>query len=77
MDPRVRSSLHKRRPSDGENDLSTKVTMAFVATIIAMASPVLPAGNGNRDDERSYKSAQYCIPQLDELSSAISVYCRE
>jgi hypothetical protein len=56
--------------------MSTKVTMALVAAIIAMASPALPASSGNRDSEHSYKSAQYCIPQLDELPGTTSIYCR-
>jgi hypothetical protein len=52
-----------------------KVTMAFVAAIIALASPALAAGNGNRDNELTYKLAQYCVPQHDELPGMTKVYC--
>ena len=55
--------------------MSTKVTMAFVAVVIALALPALAGGNGNRDNEYTYKSAQYCIPQLDELPGTTRVYC--
>jgi hypothetical protein len=56
--------------------MSTKVTTALVAAVIAMALPALAAGNANRDNEHGYKSAQYCMPQLDELPGTTSVYCR-
>jgi len=52
--------------------MSTKITMVFVVAVIALASPALAAGNGNRDNE--YKSAQYCVPQ-DDIPGAPSVYC--
>jgi hypothetical protein len=55
--------------------MSTKVRMAFVPIIIALAVPALAAGNGNRDNESTYKSAQYCIPQFDELPGTTRVYC--
>jgi hypothetical protein len=44
--------------------MSTKVTMAFVPIIIALAVPALAAGNGNRDNESTYKSAQYAYRNL-------------
>ena len=55
--------------------MSTKIRMAFVPIIIALAVPALAAGNGNRDNESTYKSAQYCIPQFDELPGTTRVYC--
>jgi hypothetical protein len=55
--------------------MSTKITMALVATIVALALPALAAGNGKRDDEYTYKLAQYCIPQLDELPGTTRVFC--
>ena len=55
--------------------MSTNVTMAFVAAIIALAFPALAAGNGNRDTAYSNKTAQYCIPQLDELPGTTRLYC--
>lgn len=55
--------------------MSTKVTMPFVAAIIALAFPAFGAGNSNRDNEHTSKSAQYCIPQFDELPATTRVYC--
>ena len=45
--------------------MPTKVAMAFVAAVIALAFPALAAGNFNREKQHNYESAQYCIPQLD------------
>jgi hypothetical protein len=44
--------------------MSTKITMALAAVVIACASPALAADNGTRDSEYTFKSAQYCIPQF-------------
>jgi hypothetical protein len=55
--------------------MSTKVAIAFVAAIVALALPALATGNGNRDNEHTYKLAQYCAPQHDELPGATKVYC--
>jgi hypothetical protein len=55
--------------------MSTKVAMAFVAAVIALALPALAAGDGKRDNEYTYKLAQYCIPQLDELPGTTRVFC--
>ena len=55
--------------------MSTKITMALVAAVIACASPALAGGNGNRDIEYTYKNAQFCIPQLDELPGTTRLYC--
>jgi hypothetical protein len=55
--------------------MSTKVTMAFVAAIIALAFPTLVAGNDNRENQHPYRSAQYCIPQLDDLPGTTRLYC--
>jgi hypothetical protein len=55
--------------------MSTKITMALVAAVIACASPALAEGNGNRDTEYTYKTAQFCIPQLDELPGTTRLYC--
>jgi hypothetical protein len=55
--------------------MSTKITMALVAAVIVCASPALAEGNGNRDTEYTYKTAQYCIPQLDELPGTTRLYC--
>ena len=51
--------------------MSTKV----IAAIIALAFLALGAGNGNRDNEYTYKFAQYCIPQFDEPPGTTKVYC--
>ena len=55
--------------------MSTKITMAFVAAVITFASSALAAGTGDRDDQYTCKSAQYCIPQLDEPPGTTRVYC--
>jgi hypothetical protein len=56
--------------------MSTKITMALVTAVIACASPALAGGNGNRHTEYAYKTAQYCIPQLDdELPGTTRLYC--
>jgi hypothetical protein len=54
--------------------MSTKITMALVTAVIACASPALAGGNGNRDTEYAYKTAQYCIPQIDELPGTTRLY---
>jgi len=57
--------------------MSIKIVMALVTAVIACASPALAGGNGNRDrnNEYTYKTAQYCIPQLDELPGTTRLYC--
>jgi hypothetical protein len=55
--------------------MSTKITMALMAAVIASAPPALAGGNGNRDTEYTYKTGQYCIPQLDELPGTTRLYC--
>jgi hypothetical protein len=55
--------------------MSTKITMALVVAVIACASPALAGGNRNRDNEYTYKTAQYCLPQLDDLPDTTRVYC--
>jgi hypothetical protein len=55
--------------------MSTKITMALVAAVIACASPALAVGNRDRSNEYTYKTAQYCLPQLDDLPGTTRVYC--
>jgi hypothetical protein len=55
--------------------MPTEAKMAVVAAIIALAFPALAAGNDNRDNQDTYKSAQYCMPPSDELPSTTYVYC--
>ena len=55
--------------------MSTKITIALVAVVIACTSPALAGGNGSRDNGYTSKSAQYCIPQFDDNSDALRVYC--
>jgi hypothetical protein len=62
-------------PTRGEMTMSTKVAMAFAAVIVAVALPVLAAGDANRDTGHTYKLAQYCVPQHDELPGTTKVYC--
>ncbi len=55
--------------------MSTKITTAFVAAVIAFASPAATAGNGNRNNEHTFKSAQYCVPEYDIPGAQNTVYC--
>ena len=55
--------------------MSSKITLALVSAIIAFTPPALAAGNGNRDNEYTYKLAQYCMPQHDELPGTTRLYC--
>jgi hypothetical protein len=52
----------------------SKITMTLVAAAIALASPTLAAGNGNRDNGSTPKLSQYCVPQ-DDFPGAQTVYC--
>jgi hypothetical protein len=53
---------------------STGVKMAYAAALIALTLSAAAAGPGNRDNEYTYKSAQYCIPQ-DDRPGETRVYC--
>ena len=53
--------------------MSIKIVMALVTAVIACASPAL--AGGNRDNEYTYKTAQYCLPQLDEPPGTTRLYC--
>ena len=55
--------------------MSTKIATAFVAAVIAFASPALTAGNGNRNDAHMFKSAQYCVPEYDIPGGQNTIYC--
>jgi hypothetical protein len=53
--------------------MPTKITIALIAVVTALAFPALAAGN--RGNTYSYKSAQYCMPQYDDFSDMTRVYC--
>jgi hypothetical protein len=55
--------------------MSIKIVMALVTAVIACASPALAGGNRDRSNEYTYKTAQYCLPQLDDLPGTTRVYC--
>jgi hypothetical protein len=55
--------------------MSTKITMALAAVVIACASSALAGGNGNRDNWYASSSAQYCLPQFDDNPDPLRVYC--
>jgi hypothetical protein len=55
--------------------MSTKITMALIAVVVALALPALAAGNGNRGNAYAYQSAQYCMPQYDDPSDMTRFYC--
>jgi hypothetical protein len=52
--------------------MSGEMTMAVVAVVTALAFPVLVSGNDNRGNAGT---AQYCVPQYDELSDMTRLYC--
>jgi hypothetical protein len=54
--------------------MSTKMTKALLAAVIACATATLAGGDGNRDNGYT-KSAQYCIPRFDDNVDALRVYC--
>ena len=51
--------------------MSTKIAMALVV----LAFPALVAGNGNRGRAYAYTTAQYCVPQYDDLPDLTRVFC--
>jgi hypothetical protein len=55
--------------------MSIKIVMALVTVVIACASPALAGGNRDRNNEYTYKTAQYCLPQLDEPPGTTRLYC--
>ena len=55
--------------------MSIRITTAFVATIIVVASPAFDAAKGSRNGENSSLPAQYCVPPDDALD-AQTIYCR-
>jgi hypothetical protein len=59
-----------------EKTMSTMITTAFVAAVIAFASPAPTVGNGNRNNEHMFKSAQYCVPDYDMPGAPNTIYCR-
>jgi hypothetical protein len=70
----VRSSLQTVFYTRRVNML-TKITMTLVAAVIACTSPTIAGGVGNRETKYTYKIAQYCMPQLDELPVTTGLYC--
>jgi hypothetical protein len=55
--------------------MSIKIVMALVTVVIACASPALAGGNRDRNNEYTYKTAQYCLLQLDEAPGTTRLYC--
>ena len=55
--------------------MSTKIAIAAVAVVMALAFPALAAGNRNRDGVYVYTSAQYCVPQYDGVPDLARIYC--
>jgi hypothetical protein len=49
--------------------------MIIIAVVIALALPALAPRNLNPDSAPKYQSAQYCIPQDDELVDMMRIYC--
>jgi hypothetical protein len=55
--------------------MSGEITMAVIAVVVALTLPALAPGNSNRGSAHTYQSAQYCMPQYDELSDMTRLYC--
>jgi hypothetical protein len=62
-------------PTREDKTVSIRITAAFVATIIAVASSAFDAAKGSRNGGNSYLPAQYCVPPDDALD-AQTIYCR-
>jgi hypothetical protein len=54
----------------------TAITAFAAALVVLMLSPSTTE-KGNSFTVQAYKSAQYCLPQFDELPTATQVYCRD
>jgi hypothetical protein len=55
--------------------MSTKISMAVAAAIIAFALPASIAGRANRNNEHTFKLAQYCVPENDTPGPQRTIYC--
>ena len=60
--------------------MSTKITMVFVVAVIALASPALAAGNGNRDNgttplNTAYRRMTFRVRKA-STASALAGHCQ-
>jgi hypothetical protein len=55
--------------------MSGETTMAVVAVVTAFTFPALVSEHHSRGSAYTYQSAQYCMPQYDELSDMTRIYC--
>ncbi len=55
--------------------MSTRITTVFVAAVIAFALPGSPARNGSHNNEHTFRSIQYCVPEYDVPSAPSKIYC--
>ena len=53
----------------------TRIATALAAAVIAFTTFAHAAGNGNRDNEYTPGSAQYCVPQYDSSGAQKVPYC--
>ena len=52
----------------------TKISVAVAVAVIAFTSLASTVGPSNRNYERTFKSAQYCMPTYDSPGAA-RIYC--
>lgn len=53
--------------------MSIEIIMALIAVFAALSSPAHAVDNRGHAD--SHRSAQYCVPQYEDLSDVTKVYC--
>jgi hypothetical protein len=55
--------------------MSPKIAIPVIAVALALAFSAHACDNCNRGNASTYQSAQYCMPQYDELSDMMRIYC--
>jgi hypothetical protein len=63
---------------ENEDKMTAQTTsiMAFASALVVLMLSRPTTEKGNSFTVQTYKSAQYCVPQFDELPTAARVYCR-
>jgi hypothetical protein len=69
------SGLRRRFAHEEKITMSPEIAISVIAVALALAFSAHASGNHNRGNAYSYQSAQYCMPQYDELSEMTRIYC--
>jgi hypothetical protein len=69
----VWSSLRRQFAHEEKITMAPKITMPLIAVVMVLTLPA-PAPS-NRGNASIYQSAQFCVPQHDELSGMTRIYC--